>query len=85
MASSLHPESLTSPPVPIAIIGIGCRYPGGADTPTAFWHLIRNGIDSITPVPSSRWDADSIYDPDATVFNKINTRWGGFLDQIDHF
>ncbi|MEO1521651.1 MAG: polyketide synthase, partial [Cyanobacteria bacterium J06633_2] len=73
------------PPAPIAIVGIGCRYPGGADTPEAFWQLIRNGVDSVTEVPPSRWDVDSIYDPDITVPNKTTTRWGGFVDCIDQF
>lgn len=73
------------PPAPIAIVGIGCRYPGGADTPGAFWDLIRNGVDSITEVPASRWDVDSIYDPDPAAPNKLNTRWGGFLKGIDRF
>ncbi|MEM9217871.1 MAG: aminotransferase class I/II-fold pyridoxal phosphate-dependent enzyme [Cyanobacteria bacterium P01_F01_bin.150] len=89
MTSFQHSESPASmasaPSAPIAIIGIGCRYPGGGDTPTAFWDLIRNGGDGITEVPASRWDVESIYDPDVNVFNKINTRWGGFLDQIDQF
>ena len=67
------------------MIGIGCRYPGGADTPLAFWNLIRNGVDSVTEVPPSRWAVDPIYDPDPTVPNKTNTRWGGFLEQIDQF
>ncbi len=72
-------------PEPVAIIGIGCRYPGGADTPDAFWQMIRNGVDSVTEVPKSRWDADAIYDPDVHVPNKTNTRWGGFLEQVDQF
>ena len=80
------PESTASKSsAPIAVIGMGCRYPGGADTPEAFWDLIRNGRNAVTEVPSSRWDAASIYDPNPTVPNKINTRWGGFLDQIDQF
>ncbi|MEO0771245.1 MAG: polyketide synthase, partial [Cyanobacteria bacterium J06649_4] len=72
-------------PEPIAIIGIGCRYPGGADTPDAFWQLIRSGGDAITEVPKSRWDVDPIYHPDPSVPNKTNTRWGGFLPQVDTF
>jgi acyl transferase domain-containing protein len=69
---------------PIAIIGIGCRFPQ-ADSPAAFWQLLRNGVDAITEVPSNRWDIDRFYDPDPTQPNKTNTRWGGFLDQIDQF
>ncbi len=69
----------------VAIVGIGCRYPGGADTPDAFWQMIREGVDSVTEVPRSRWDVNPIYDPDPHAPNKTNTRWGGFLDQIDQF
>ena len=72
-------------PEAIAIVGIGCRYPGGADTPDAFWNIIRNGIDAVTEVPLSRWDAKAIYDPDPAAKNKTNTRWGGFLEQVDQF
>ena len=72
-------------PKSIAIIGIGCRYPGKANTPDAFWQLIRNGVDAVSEVPSSRWDAQAIYDPNPAAPNKTNTRWGGFLDQVDQF
>ena len=47
---------------PIAIIGMGCRFPGGADTPEAFWHLLHQGKDAITEVPTDRWDMDAYYD-----------------------
>ena len=41
---------------PIAIVGIGCRLPGGADTPDAFWRLLRAGEEAIGAVPAERWD-----------------------------
>lgn len=69
---------------PIAIIGIGCRFPN-ANNPQAFWNLLRNGIDTITEIPSSRWDIDTFYHPEAATPGKINTRWGGFLEQVDRF
>ncbi len=69
---------------PIAIIGIGCRFPG-AQNPQAFWKMIRDGVDKISEVPESRWDAESFYDPDKSKPGKANTRWGGFLDRIDRF
>ncbi|MEL6261458.1 MAG: aminotransferase class I/II-fold pyridoxal phosphate-dependent enzyme [Cyanobacteria bacterium J06626_6] len=78
-------HSPATPPEPIAIIGIGCRYPGGADTPDAFWQLVSEGVDAITEVPPARWDVDPIYDPDPRTPNKTNTRWGGFLDQVNQF
>ncbi len=70
---------------PIAIIGIGCRFPGGAESPETFWQLLRDGIDAITEVPPSRWDVSQYYDPDPAQPGKTNTRWGGFLSQIDQF
>ena len=41
---------------PIAIIGIGCRFPGGANTPDAFWELLRDGVDAVGEMPAGRWD-----------------------------
>ena len=69
---------------PIAIIGIGCRFPG-ANNPQAFWSMIRDGVDGVSEIPQSRWDADSYYDRDKTKPGKANTRWGGFLEDIDRF
>lgn len=69
---------------PIAIIGIGCRFPGAND-PEAFWQLLRNGVNAITEVPPNRWDIESFYDANPATPYKMNTRWGGFLDQVDQF
>jgi len=68
----------------IAVIGIGCRFPG-ADSPEDFWHLLRNGFDGISEVPAKRWNAQRYYDPQQATPGKMNTRWGGFLDHIDQF
>jgi myxalamid-type polyketide synthase MxaE and MxaD len=68
----------------VAIVGIGCRFPG-ADGPEAFWRLLRNGGDTIREIPPDRWDAAAYYDADPSVPGKATTRWGGFLDQIDCF
>ena len=69
---------------PIAIIGIGCRFPGASD-PAAFWRLLRDGADAIREVPADRWDQHAFYDPDPATPGKMNTRWGGFLEQVDQF
>lgn len=69
---------------PIAIIGVGCRFPG-AESPEAFWELLRNGVDAISEVPSDRWDVDDYYDTQPATPGKMSTRWGGFLDQVDRF
>src|SRR5262245_26882074 len=68
---------------PLAIIGIGCRFPGGANSPEAFWKLLREGVDAICEVPSDRWDAEAFYDPDPTVPGKTQTKHGGFIRDID--
>lgn len=61
---------------PIAVIGIGCRFPK-ANNPEEFWQLLHQGIDAITEVPPSRWDPDSLA--------KNYSRWGGFLADIEKF
>jgi acyl transferase domain-containing protein/NADP-dependent 3-hydroxy acid dehydrogenase YdfG/acyl carrier protein len=69
---------------PIAIIGIGCRFPG-AENPEAFWQLLRDGVDAITDVPSDRWDIDEFYHPEPGTPGKMYTRRGGFIQQLDQF
>ena len=68
---------------PVAIIGLSCRFPQ-ADSPQAFWELLRNGVDAITEVPSERWDVDAFHseNPDP---GKVTTRFGAFLDDVDLF
>ncbi len=69
---------------PIAIIGMGCRFPG-ASSPEAFWELLRDGVDAIDEIPASRWDNAAYYDPDPEAPGKVATRWGGFVEPIDAF
>lgn len=70
---------------PIAIIGMGCRFPGGANDPEAFWQILRDGQDVISEIPSERWDINAYYDPNPDAQGKIYTRSGGFLQQVDQF
>ena len=49
---------------PIAVVGLGCRFPGGADGPEAFWQLLRDGVDAITEVPVERWTPDAYVEID---------------------
>ena len=65
---------------PIAIVGIGCRFPGGVATREAFWRLLREGGDAVARCRADRWDVDAFYDPDPDAPGKMSTRWGGFLD-----
>ena len=70
---------------PIAIIGMGCRFPGGANSPEAFWELLHKGVDAIAEVPVERWNVDEYYDAEPETPGKIYTRCGGFIDQVDQF
>lgn len=70
---------------PIAVIGLGCRFPGGAESPQAFWRLLAEGRDGVTSVPGDRWDGEAFYDPDRAAPGKIVTRRGAFLAQVDGF
>ncbi len=65
---------------PIAIVGLGCRFPGGANDPDAYWRLLRAGFDAVREVPADRWDASAVYDPDPDAAGKAYTRWGAFLE-----
>ncbi len=69
---------------PIAIVGIGCRFPGGANDPSTYWHLLSNGIDAVTVLPPDRGDIAQYYDPDPQT-GKTYTREGGFIHQVDRF
>ena len=70
---------------PIAVIGLGCRFPGGVASPDAYWQLLRGGVDAITEVPADRWDANAYYDPDPDAPGKMHTRHGGFVRDLDRF
>jgi acyl transferase domain-containing protein len=70
---------------PIAVIGLACRFPGGAANAEDYWHILRGGVDAITEVPSDRWNISDFYDPNPETPGKMYSRWGGFLDSIDLF
>ncbi|POX58505.1 beta-ketoacyl synthase [Streptomyces sp. Ru62] len=65
---------------PVAIIGMGCRYPGGVRTPEDLWRVVDEGIDVVTEFPADRgWDVEAIYDPEPGAPGKSYVRHGGFL------
>ncbi len=78
-------KNLQSKTDPIAIVGIGCRFPGGVNSPESFWKVLENGVDAITDIPSDRWDIDALYDADRTVNGKTYVRRGGFIDGVGDF
>ncbi|BBY90402.1 mycocerosic acid synthase [Mycobacterium gallinarum] len=70
---------------PLAIVGIGCRFPGGGESAEGFWNLLCNETDATRDVPETRWHAARYHDPNPAKVGKIATRRGGFLDEIDQF
>ncbi|MEU3526552.1 SDR family NAD(P)-dependent oxidoreductase [Streptomyces sp. NPDC038707] len=72
-------------PEPIAVVGMGCRFPGGARDPESFWELLKSGTDATSTVPAGRWDADALHDPDGGRPGTVRSKRGGFLDAIDTF
>ncbi|MFW5444547.1 MAG: SDR family NAD(P)-dependent oxidoreductase [Methylococcaceae bacterium] len=66
---------------PVAIVGIGCRFPGGVSDPESFWELITEGKDAIVDIPEDRWDVKRFYDPDHNKPGKMYVKSGGFLQQ----
>ncbi len=72
-------------PEPIAIIGMGCRFPGGVHTPESFWYLLSQGVDTVTEIPNSRWNVEAYYDPNPDTPGKMYVKSGSFLEGIDQF
>jgi acyl transferase domain-containing protein/acyl carrier protein len=68
----------------IAIIGVAGRFPGGEE-PDEFWQTLLAGKDLVTEVPADRWDANAIYDADATRVDRTHTKWGSFLNNVQDF
>ena len=64
----------------IAVVGIGCRFPGSVTTPGEFWDLLIGGTDGVRDVPEGRWDLQRFFDPGDTP-GRMYVRRGGFLDQ----
>ncbi|HMJ63717.1 MAG TPA: polyketide synthase, partial [Candidatus Binatia bacterium] len=69
----------------IAIIGIGCRFPGGVNDVESFWKLLVERRDAVSDVPADRWNVERYYDPEPAIPGKTFVKRGGFLDQIDKF
>ncbi|WP_086824527.1 beta-ketoacyl synthase N-terminal-like domain-containing protein [Allokutzneria sp. NRRL B-24872] len=84
--SSTAPPSADRPPAePLAVLGIGCRLPGGADSPSAYWRLLLEGHDAVTEIPADRWDSDALFDPEPQVPGRTASSWGGFLRDAHAF
>lgn len=70
---------------PLAIVGIGCRLPGGVDSADGYWNLLGGATDATCDVPETRWSAARFHDPKPGKVGKMVTRRGGFLSEIDQF
>ncbi|MGK4008284.1 SDR family NAD(P)-dependent oxidoreductase, partial [Sorangium sp. So ce1036] len=70
---------------PIAIVGLGCRMPGGIASAEAMWEALRSGLDAVIEVPPDRWEIDAWFDAEVQAPGKMTTRWGGFLGDVASF
>ena len=69
----------------IAIIGIGCRFPGNVNNAESFWKLLVEGREAVSEVPADRWNVERFYDAEPGIAGKSIAKRGGFLDSIDQF
>jgi acyl transferase domain-containing protein/acyl carrier protein len=72
---------------PIAVVGMACRFPGGANDVDAYWDLLVKGRDAVSEIPRDRFDVDAFFDPDPDTPGRTYSRWGGFLGgvRLDEF
>jgi acyl transferase domain-containing protein len=68
-------------PAPIAVIGMGCRFPGGVTSPNALWSMLSEGRSGWIPIPPERWNADAFYHPNPEARESLNAKSGYFLSQ----
>ena len=89
LSGSATPVSLPSPAKadePVVLVGMGCRFPGGVDSPRGLWDVVVGGRDVVSEFPTDRgWDVEGLFDPDPDEMNKTYTRQGGFVADVADF
>src|SRR4051812_15764003 len=70
---------------PVAVVGLGCRFPGGADTPEQFWDLLAQGRDAVAEIPSTRWELAHWWDSDPDASGRMYVRDAALLDRVNEF
>src|SRR5262245_50907059 len=78
-------SSYDSSQVPVAIVGIGCRFPGDVNSPAALWAALCDGFDAIQPIPETRWSSRRYYHARPNHPGTMNANRGGFIDKVDAF
>lgn len=77
--------SRTTAPDGIAVLGVGCRFPGDVDSPSSYWRLLLDGRSAIAGLPQDRFLGDAVYDPDKAAIGVSYSQWGGFLADVAGF
>lgn len=85
LAEQFEKASRVAGAEPIAVVGIGCRFPGGVTGPDSYWEFLENGTDAVREVPADRWDAEAFYDADPMAPGRMPTKWGAYLEDISGF
>ncbi|AYY14152.1 short-chain dehydrogenase [Actinobacteria bacterium YIM 96077] len=80
LRNQLH-EARSAPTEPVAIIGMGCRFPGGCDSPEQFWTLLTSGGEGVIDIPEDRWDVDAGDDRDSGTFGSMYVTQGNFVQR----
>ncbi|MER5350217.1 thioester reductase domain-containing protein [Kitasatospora sp. NPDC002551] len=70
---------------PVAVVGVGCRFPGGVTGAEGFWEFLARGGSGITEIPSDRWDVEEFFDEEAGAPGRMYVRHGGFVDGVRGF
>ncbi len=81
----LEEKASSSLSEPIAVIGMGCRFPAGGNDARSFWKILKNGTDTVGEIPPERWQVDALASPDEEAPGKIYTRSAALLEDIDRF